>query len=441
MVLNLQNLGVQELSPMQQATHEAYSRDNRDIILLSPTGSGKTLAYLLPLIQSIDVSSNAVQAVIIVPSRELAIQTSEVLKKLKTPVRIQPLYGGRPAMEEHRLLNALTPHIIVATPGRLVDHLEKHNFEVHSIRTFVIDEFDKCLEQGFHDEMHHALSMLPNVSRRILLSATDARQIPDFVHVNHAVKLDFLSPDSSPDEDNPSQRITVYEVNSPQKDKLDTLYDLLCSLGDVQSIVFLNHRDAVERVGQFLRSRQCACDIYHGAMEQDHRERALFKFSNGTSNVLVATDLASRGLDMPDTDVIIHYHLPLNEQTFVHRNGRTARWKSEGRVFVILHEEERLPEYITSAEPYYIPSRLPSLPQPRMATLYIGKGKKDKLSKADVLGFLCKTGQLQSSQIGRIDIRDHHCYAAVERECVRTLLQKLENQKIKGIKTLFRIAK
>ena len=425
---------IKEYSEMQLAAHRAFRETRADIVLLAPTGSGKTLAYLVPLVEHIDVARPQVQTIVIVPSRELAQQTVEVAKSMKTEVRCMACYGGRPAMDEHRKMNATMPHIIVSTPGRLNDHLGKMNFPVDAAETLVIDEFDKCLEFGFQDEMSEAIRQLPNVRRRVLLSATDAEQIPRFVNMQQALRIDYLAK---------TDRVAFSVVHSPEKDKLNTLLDLLRALGDVQSIVFLNYRDAVERVYDFLRHEGVACEMFHGGMEQERRERAIYKFSNGSSNVLVSTDLGSRGLDMPDTDVIIHYHLPLNEEAFIHRNGRTARWEAEGRAFMILNDEESLPEYIDDKHTatYYIPKKLPALAAPRMATIYIGKGKKDKLSKIDILGFLCKQGGLDKSQVGRIDVREHCSYAAVSRELLREVLAQVEGQKIKGIKTIFREAK
>ena len=431
----LSALGISQLSEMQLSVSKIWKeQEDKDIVLLSPTGSGKTIAYLLPLMERIDTGKDSVQAVVIVPSRELAMQTDEVVKNMKAGVRSICCYGGRPAMDEHRRMNAVLPHIIIATPGRLVDHLSKRNFEVSDVRTLVIDEFDKSLEFGFQEEMQEAISMLPLVKKKVLLSATDAEQIPQFVDLNETVRIDYLKAE---------ERVSFSIVHSPQKDKLNTLLDLLRALGDAKSIIFLNYRDAVGRVYDFLKAQGVACEMFHGGMEQDRRERAIYKFSNGTSHVLVSTDLGSRGLDIPDTDCIIHYHLPLNEEAYTHRNGRTARWEAEGRAFMILNEEETLPEYIDehTVQKFYIPKKLPPIAQPKMATIYIGKGKKDKLSKMDVLGFLCKIGGLERNDVGRIDVRDHCSYAAVSRTVIKDVLNRVEGQKIKGIKTIFREAR
>lgn len=447
MVLNLERIGITQLSEMQRQMQHTLDHSSRDIILLSPTGSGKTLAYLLPVMQSVDVRSDDVQAIVVTPSRELAAQTDAVAKSLKSEVRTLACYGGRPTMDEHRLMQAQHPHIIVATPGRLLDHLQKQNFATDKVHLLILDEFDKCLELGFHDTLRQILPMLPSVKRRILLSATDSEQIPRFVQVNEAERLDYSTPtqkgDQTEEQRRANDKLSTFFVQSPQKDKLQTLFELLCTLGDQQTIVFLNYREAVERTAQFLRQQGVACEQYHGAMEQDRRERALYKFMNGTSNVLVSTDLGSRGIDFPDVDCIVHYHLPLNAEAYTHRNGRTARWDAKGRIYFILNEEEVLPEYLDTKQvtEFFIPRHLPPLTQPRMATLYIGKGKKNKISRGDILGLLCKVGGLTKDDIGRIDVRDHCSYAALARTLLYTTLQRLEGQKIKGIKTIFREAK
>ncbi len=437
----LSRLGIEELTPMQKKAFDAFGT-GQDIVLLSPTGTGKTLAYLLPVMQTLNATSERVQAIVMVPSRELAQQIDSVVKSMKSSLRSVCCYGGRPAMDEHRMITSTLPHIIIATPGRLVDHLNKRNIEVDGIRTLIIDEFDKCLEFGFHGEMREAMEMMPLVKQHFLLSATDAEQIPSFVNMgkdrgDKAVRIDYLS-----NGDEVARRINLHIVKSPAKDKLDTLYCLLRTQGARQSIVFLNYREAVERVYNFLHSEGIHCEMFHGGLEQQLREKALYKFANGTSNVLVSTDLSARGLDIPDIDNIIHYHLPLNEEAFLHRNGRTARWEAEGNSYLILHEEECVPEYVKEIpDEYFIPKKLPDMQLPLWATIYIGKGKKDKISKMDILGFLCKIGGLESTEVGRIDVRDHYAFAAVCRKRLQEVLHKVKGQKIKGIKTLFIEAK
>ena len=429
----LEKLGITELNEMQQEAGNAILCGKQDVVVLSPTGSGKTLAYLLPLVQLLDARQDDVQALVIVPGRELALQSDRVLKDMGSGLRSAACYGGRTAMDEHRKLKEVRPQIIFGTPGRLNDHLDKGNISPYGVRYLVIDEFDKCLEMGFHDEMARLLKKLPGVRRRFLLSATDTEQIPDFVQMGRTQRLDYLM-----EEEQVPDRVVLYEVKSPVKDKLETLKSLLCELGDQQSIVFLNYRDAVERVDDYLRRQGFATSAFHGGMEQKQREDALYKLSNGSANIFVSTDLASRGLDIPDIQNIIHYHLPQNEQELVHRVGRTARWDKEGRAFFIVGPEETMPEFIDGEVEAYDISR-PSVlvpPSPKNATLYIGKGKKDKISKGDIAGFLCKKGGLEPGEIGRIDVMDRYAYAAVSRPKLQQVLRQTKGEKIKGIKTV-----
>ena len=427
----LDKLGIQ-LNPMQEETMHAVLHGNKDVVVLSPTGSGKTLAYLMPLVQLIDPKVDEPQLVVVTPGRELALQSTEVLKSMGTGLRTMACYGGRAAMDEHRVMNKVLPQVIFGTPGRLNDHLDKGNFSAEHVKYLVIDEFDKCLEMGFQDEMSRLIASLPYLERHFLLSATEAAEIPRFVHMGRVETIDYRM-----DEEQVPERIRIYQVKSPQKDKLETLAQLLLSLGDESSIVFLNYRDSVERTNEFLRSRGFATSAFHGGLEQHEREDALYKFSNGSANIFVSTDLGARGLDIPDIDNIIHYHLPECEDSYIHRVGRTARWEATGKAFFLLGPSEDIPSYVDAeVEDYEIPSDLPAPAKPRMATIYIGKGKKDKISKGDIVGYLCKIGQLQSSEIGKIDVKDRYAYVAVSRTKLKQVLKLTAGQKIKGIKTV-----
>ncbi len=432
----LENLKIESLNPMQEASIEAW-KEGKDLILLSPTGSGKTLAYLLPLLETLNPEVKGVQAVVLVPSRELALQIDQVFKSMNTPFKAMSCYGGRPAMEEHRTMKGMEPSIIIGTPGRMNDHLSKQNFDAQTVKTLVIDEFDKCLEFGFQEEMATVIGQLPKLERRFLLSATESEEIPQFTGMNHTLRLNFLQA-----EEQLSERIHIYKVYSPVKDKLETLYKLLCHLGSQSTLVFCNHRESVERVGKYLQSQKFSCGVFHGGMEQEDRERSLYKFRNGSCHVLISTDLAARGLDIPDIDNIVHYHLPIQEDGYIHRNGRTARWEAEGNSFIILHEEENLPAYIQE-EPvlYTLPEQTPKPSQPEFVTLYIGKGKKDKINKIDIVGFLSKKGQLGKDEIGRIDVKDHYAFVAIARKKAKQTLRLIQNEKIKGVKTKIEEAK
>ncbi len=427
----MRKLRIGELNAMQQDTAKALLHSDKDIIVLAPTGSGKTLAYLLPLVERIDAASDQVQAVVIVPGRELALQSHEVFQSMGTGLRSACLYGGRPTMDEHRLIVRTRPQVVFATPGRLNDHLDKLNFDAASVRWLVIDEFDKCLRMGFRAEMEKAVGSLPSVERRILLSATDAEEMPAFVQMGRTERIDYLSGDEqTPD------RISLFTVRSAERDKLGALSALLSSLGESQSIVFMNYRDGVERVGAYLADEGYVVSTLHGGKDQREREEAVYRFANGSASVLVGTDLAARGLDIAGVDNVVHYNLPVGEEEYIHRVGRVGRWEATGRAFLLLGPEEDVPEYVKETTSAYTPQ--PSnggVPQPRMATLYIGKGKRDKISKGDILGFLCKTCGLEGKHIGRIDVYDRYAYVAVSRTMADKVVKKAAGAKIKGVKT------
>ena len=421
------------LNAMQTAVCDELLQHTDNLMVLSPTGSGKTLAYLLPLTQLLDAQSNQVQAVVVVPGRELALQSATVLKDMGCGLRGMACYGGRATMDEHRKLREVQPQIVFATPGRLNDHLQKGNIDTHAIRYLFIDEFDKCLEMGFHDEMQQLIGLLPKAIRSVLLSATPAEELGSQTLVTRFFKvLNFL-----PEDEQVSQRVTIYRVQSEEKDKLPTLRQLLLSFQGASTIVFLNYRDAVERVATYLREQGFVVSHFHGGMEQRQREDALYRFSNGSASILVSTDLAARGLDIPNIANIVHYHLPETEDGYVHRVGRTARWDKHGKAFFILHGQEQIPAYVDAdVADFALPQVLPEPTQPRFQTLYIGKGRRDKLSKTDIVGFLCKKGGLKGDDIGRIDVRDRYTYVAVARTKAKQVVQRTQGEKIKGLRTV-----
>lgn len=429
-------LGISTLSAMQKATASAFERTNHDIVVLSPTGTGKTLAYLLPLVGAVNPAVDDVQAIVIVPGRELALQSAKVLQQMGCGVRGYAAFGGRMAMDEHRELRNLRPHIVFATPGRLNDHLDKGNISPLKVRTVVIDEFDKCLDMGFSGEMMSVMGKLKFANRHILLSATNADSIPRFVNMQNVELVNYLE-----DSADVCQRIELQVLHSPINDKLDTLYAYLCTTSADSTIVFVNHRESVERIACYLADKGFVVSAFHGGLDQKQREAALYKFSNGSANVMVCTDLASRGLDIDNIAHVVHYHLPETPEAYIHRVGRTARWQAEGTSLFILGPKESLPQYVGPSEEVELPEPIPLPAAPRMKTIYIGKGKKDKISRGDIVGFLCKKGGLDSSLIGKIDVKERYAYVAVSASAVKALLSKVKNEKIKGLKTVCEIIK
>ena len=433
------------LGEMQQTMWETARRKDgpHHLLLLSPTGSGKTLAYLLPMLELIRTDIPAVQAIVVLPTRELALQGEEMLRRLKTNVKSCCLYGGRPTMEEHRRLNEIRPQVIFATPGRLGDHLDKDNFNAFGVRILVIDEYDKCLEMGFREEVMHIVHALNRVERIWLTSATATEEADPLLEEigrkgQRFERLDYLNHEAS----ETGQRVEVMQVISPERDKLDTLGRLLSHLSGAPAIVFVSHRESANRIGDYLRDKRFAMQVYHGGMEQDKRERALLKFRNGSANVLVATDIAARGLDIPEVQAIIHYHLPMDAAAYTHRIGRATRWEGTGSTYIIIGPQETMPEFLASEEikPLNVDTQ-PISPTPaQMATLYIGRGKKEKLSKMDIVGFLCKKGGLRGADLGRIDVADHYAIAAVRRDKIKSVVQRVAGEKIKGMKTIYIIS-
>lgn len=457
----LANIGIESLNSMQSVSVQA-ALNGKSLEILSPTGSGKTLAYLLPAIQTVNTSTDALQVFVLLPTRELAQQSEDVLVRMKTDLRSEKLYGGRPTMEEHRRLKAVKPHIVFCTPGRLLDHIDKGNLLPAGCKLFVIDEFDKCLELGFREQMARIASHFSSVPQVVLTSATRSDETSAYLKHFRAIRLqgeaeviDFLE-----DDDLISQRIRMYLVPSPVKDKLETLSRLLSRFqqspeaynaapSQTRAVVFVAHRESAERVGRALTSQGFDAIVYHGGMPQEKRERALYLFRAGACNVLVSTDIASRGLDIPEVGAVIHYHPPRDGASLVHRSGRTARWDALGTAFFIVGPEEEFPSQgITEhvpAEIFETLSDINDVPvrpvKSDMAVLYIGRGKRDKISKGDIVGFFCKKGGLQASDLGRIDVFLHCAYVAVRSHCLRGLLTAISGEKLKGQKVLIETCK
>ena len=431
----LSNFNIEELNQMQLASLDAIEKNN-DTILVSTTGSGKTLAFLLPLINLLKKEIKTPQALIIVPSRELAIQIDDVFRKMQTGFKVSVCYGGhKRETEENNLLQA--PALIIGTPGRLADHIRRNNFDTADIATLILDEFDKSLELGFQEEMEFIIGSLKNINKRILTSATESVEVPIFIGLKDAVRLNY----SDLVNEN-SLGLEIKTIFSADKDKADILFKLICFLGNRSTIIFCNHRQSVERTSEILADKSIVNVFYHGGMEQQERDSALCKFRNGTSNVLVTTDLAARGLDIPNIRNIIHYHLPQSEDIFTHRNGRTARMDASGTAYVIYSEEEILPDYITATannQPLNDTNEIPE--KPKWSTLFIAAGKKDKVNKIDIVGFLGQKGQLKKEDIGLIEVKDFFSFVAIKKIKVSEVLQLIKNEKIKNKKVKIEVAK
>lgn len=421
-----ERLKIEALNAMQQTVWQ--SRAER-MVVLSPTGSGKTVAFAGAMLQRLSGGEHQLPAALVLaPSRELVIQIGEVLRSLARGLKVATFYGRHAMADE---VNTLTGHpdIIVATPGRLLDHLTRKSVDLSALEALVIDEYDKSLELGFYDEMSRICRRLPRKLRLVVLtSATAIDQMPDFLDLSAAHTIDFSN------SGKPAARLDVARVVSYERDKLPVLRALLASVGEGRSMVFVNHRESAERVHQFLVSEGFATCLYHGGLEQQDRDRAVITLNNGTTPVMVATDLAARGLDIEAVENVIHYHLPPTPQALTHRNGRTARVDRSGRVYFIIAEGENVPEYVDWDHDFH-PDHGASLPaQPQMVTYYANAGRKEKVSRGDLVGLLCKTLGLQGAQIGRIDVRDHSAYVAIAAETaplIPATTQKIKSARLR----------
>ena len=423
-------LGIEELNEMQRRMLAAGT-EGRDLILLSPTGTGKTLAFMLPVLKMLRPSTGRVQAVVIAPSRELVMQIAGVLQKIGAGMKTTPLYGGHKFEDEENSLKAGCD-IVVATPGRLLDHLKRRTFDALPTRILVLDEFDKSLELGFEEEMRKISNRLKNVSHMIMTSATRADVLPEFLKLNNPLTLDYLG-----ENRNLRGRIRVHRADADSKDKLESLRVLIDNIwadGEAgeRAIVFVNHRESAERVAAYLEKQGYPAVLYHGAMDQRDRESAVARFNSGSRPILVATDLAARGLDIREVKSVIHYHQPLSPDAYTHRNGRTARVEADGDVYVLIGPDESVKDYVGIDDVRWLDPEKTAGPAPRVETLYIGAGKKEKLSKGDILGFLVKQCGLEPSQIGAIDVRDHYSLTAVRDADMAKLLAAAKAGKIKG---------
>lgn len=434
LIFALQKLGISELNEIQVKANQIIN-SNENCLILSPTGSGKTLAFLLPIIGNLKHKHASTQVLILVPSRELAMQIESVYKSLGVEHKITCCYGGHHrSIEDNNLKQA--PALIVGTPGRIADHIRRGNINLDTISTLVVDEFDKSLEFGFHDEMSFIISELKNLSKKVLTSATNSIEIPEFLGAAEWTTIDYISAQKN------NENLAIKFVRSHDKDKLKPLFQLICALGNKSSIIFCNHREAVERISSFLKENKIVSVFYHGALDQIDREIALCKFKNGSSNILVATDLAARGLDIAQIQNIIHFQLPGTEADFIHRNGRTARMEKSGQAILMLSPEEYLPNYISNQCSELQLSNDNKIPNhPEWETLFIAAGKKNKVNKIDILGFLTNVGQLKKEDVGLIESKDFSSFVAIKKTVVASTMKLVKDQKIKNQKVKIAIAR
>lgn len=430
----LDRFKITALNPMQQAVIEAAAKPS-DITLISPTGSGKTLAFLLAALPLIQANTKGVQVLILVPTRELAMQIEVVFKQMGTGHKINCCYGGHSIRIEKNNLSD-PPAVLVGTPGRIAYHIRDFNFMVNNVHTLILDEFDKSLDAGFQGEMSYIIQELKNLRKRILTSATALDEIPGFVGLQDTTELDYTG-----DSKKRSPALRLKMVRATGVDKLEALLLLISKLGAESKIVFCNHRDAVKRISLQLSKLGIDHGVYQGEMEQIDREKTLIKVRNGSTNLLIATDIASRGLDIPEIQVIIHYQLPTTEEIMTHRNGRTARMDATGTAYLLLEEKDYVPKYLNpEPELETLPDKFTMPPPSPWRTLYVAAGKKDKINKIDIVGMLLQKGGLQKDEVGKIEVLDKTAYAAIASKKIEKTLVIIRNEKLKGRKIKFEIS-
>ncbi|MFD2599550.1 DEAD/DEAH box helicase [Sphingobacterium corticis] len=423
----LSNLNIGALNEMQETVVSSY-RSEHDLLLLSPTGSGKTLAFSLIIQKRMDWNKvGQIQSLVIAPTRELALQIEQVLRKMPNQPKITCLYGGNDLRTEKNKLKE-PPHILVGTPGRIIYHLERNNIDLSNLKTLVLDEFDKSLELGFHDQMEQIVRELQKPFC-MLTSATELQEIPTFLELNQLNSVNFLH------EKGYAPDLTFQTVTASPQNKLKALFKLICKLGTEQkTLIFCNHREAVDHISELLADRDVIHDVFHGGLEQQDRELALLKFRNGSTNILLTTDLAARGLDIPEVNAIMHYQLPYKEDAFVHRNGRTARMQAKGTVYLFLKPDDDFPYLTDNMQEENLEGEYDIPSNSAVTTLMITAGKRDKVSKGDIAGFLMNLPDVAKEDLGMIEVKEKMAFVAVARKSVSGILKHGNNGRIKKTK-------
>ena len=416
----LKKIGIKELNPMQIEAHKEISSKS-EVVLLSNTGTGKTLAFLLPLIKLLDTDLNEIQLLIIVPSRELAIQIQQVIRDMGSGFKTNVVYGGRSGSKD-RIEIKHPPTILVGTAGRVADHIRQGVVETKYIRYLVLDEFDKSLEIGFEEEMKDIIYSLNSLIKKVLTSATQKIKIPSFLGMKNPKRLNFLSKDALD--------IEFKLIECASENKLESLLKLLLHIGNKNGIIFCNLKSSIQDISNYLHENNIAHANFHGDLEQRDRERSLIKFRNGTHRLMLASDLAARGLDIPELDFIIHYQLPMRTDEFVHRNGRTGRMNSKGVAYILKWREEDLPEFIRDTSDVELSPSVEKLTQ-NWVTLYISGGRRDKISKGDIAGLFFKQGKLNKDELGIIEIQQDCAFVAVPPSKSNEVIGLLNNSKLK----------
>lgn len=428
MINSLSSLGYTNMTPIQQNSIEALL-ENKDMIAQAKTGSGKTVAFLTSSLLKIDASSKNPQLIIILPTRELAAQVANEARNLGKYIKdlkVLTLCGGVPLTPQVKSLEKGS-NIIVGTPGRLNDHISRETIDFSDIKVMVLDEADRLLDMGFHDEVVRISNIMPNDKQTILFSATFPPKIESLVKevCKKPVRVsgDILTDDS----------IEEFAYVSGDKDKM--LIDILSHYKPESTIIFCNTKVEVDRVDEMLYKLGFDSLAFHGDFSQYERDEIFIRFSNRSIPILVATDIASRGLDIDDVNLVVNYDLPDKPENYTHRIGRTGRLDAKGIAISIYQIEQK--DKLNFIAPKVIKksfeNRIKKLPiQTSLVTLVIAGGKQQKVRKGDILGTLCKDLNINSSDIGNINITPKVSFVAIDKDVFIKVLKNVERIKIKG---------
>ncbi|MDQ6975801.1 MAG: ATP-dependent RNA helicase DbpA [Mariprofundaceae bacterium] len=441
---NLESLGYEQMTPIQAQSLPPILA-GKDVIGQAKTGTGKTAAFGLGLLQQLDLRTSRVQALVLCPTRELADQVGKELRKLARTtanVKVLTLCGG---MAFRPQISSLShgAHIVVGTPGRLLDHLKRGTLKIDRLRTLVLDEADRMLDMGFQKEMDAIITATPKPHQTLLFSATFPNQVKKMgtrvMRNPMMVQVATIHDDTV---------IEQHFYNVTEKARLDALHLLLLQYQVESTVIFCNTKRDTQDIAQALNRQGFSAQALNGDLEQRQRDQTLLLFANKSISILVATDVAARGLDIESLDSVIVYQLSNNPEVHVHRIGRTGRAGSKGVACSLFTEKDEL--RLTMIADYLgltiTHESLPStdllnktIPKAAMTTLQIGGGKKQKIRPGDILGALTGENGIAGTQVGKINVSDNWSYVAVNRDVVKTAIKKLEKGKLKGLSFRIRL--
>ncbi|QDF74179.1 MULTISPECIES: ATP-dependent RNA helicase DbpA [Shewanella] len=434
----LQSIGFHQMTPIQAQSLPAIL-NGQDVIGQGKTGSGKTAAFGLGLLNRLDVKRFRIQSLVMCPTRELADQVAAELRTLARGIhniKILTLCGGVPMGPQIGSLEH-GAHIIVGTPGRIIDHLDRGRLDLDNVNMLVLDEADRMLEMGFQRELDAIMQSVPRERQTLLFSATFPEQIQG---LSEQIMIDPLMVKVEAQHDSESIKQHFYECSN-NNDRMKALQLLLLAHRPESAVVFCNTKRETKDVAAKLINAGFSVVSLHGDLEQRDRDQMLLKFANKSANIMVATDVAARGLDIDALDMVVNYHVAYDTEVHIHRIGRTGRAGSKGAAYTFFNHEDGykitlLADLIgreIDGEELPDESLLNTLPpQPRMVTIQIDGGKKQKVRPGDILGCLTGDNGIEGSEVGKIKITEFRSYVAVDRKVLRKALNKIVKGKLKG---------